>query len=102
MKNIFITTSAATTFGIIDNGVMILAGDRIDIVLSNYFDTMTSAGIGNALSDMLGVLAGGLVLTTLQKFFKTEINPTTMQEFFAIGIGCMIPVLFWGVFQLIN
>ena len=101
MKNIFITTSAATTFGIIDNGIMILAGDQIDTILSCYFDAMTSAGIGNAISDMLGVLASGIVLTMLQKIFKAKIAPSTFQEFIAIGIGCMIPVIIWAGFQLI-
>lgn len=100
MHRVFISSSAAFTFGLIDNGVMILAGDQIDQFLSKWFDAMTSAGIGNTISDLIGVLAGGIVLMSLQKFFKTEIAPTTLQEFIGIGIGCLIPVLIWGAMQL--
>ena len=48
-------------FGFVDNAVMILAGDYIDLTLgvSLGISTLAAAGLGNLISDVLGVGLGG-------------------------------------------
>jgi len=50
-------------FGFMDNLVMILTGDAIDVTLGVrlHLSTMAAAGLGNAISDVLGVGLGGLI-----------------------------------------
>ena len=50
-------------FGIADNGIMILAGDYIDGTLGVKFglSTMAAAGIGNLISDVVGVSMGEVI-----------------------------------------
>ena len=50
-------------FGIMDNAIMILAGDMIDTSLGVAFgiSTMCAAAIGNIVSDVAGVMLGTVV-----------------------------------------
>ena len=53
-------------FGIMDNGIMVIAGSSIDEYISSFgYSTMLSAGIGNTFSDAIGVLSGSLVTVFL-------------------------------------
>ena len=102
LKFYLIGMSSSIVFGIIDNGVMILGGDAIDgyITESLGLDTMTSAGLGNTLSDAVGVLCGGAVLAFLSENLGAPSAPSTMQQFVGITIGCLIPVALRIIFQL--
>ena len=53
-------SSAFIIFGIIDNGVMVVSGSAIEQALGTTFglSTMASAGLGNTLSDIVGIVAG--------------------------------------------
>ncbi len=55
-------------FGFMDNLVMILAGDYFDstIAFRLGLTTMCAAGVGNVISDMLGVFAAGPIESTLR------------------------------------
>lgn len=92
-------------FGIVDNGVMILAGDAIDGTISATFglSTMASAGLGNTISDAIGVLMGSVIANFVYKTFgkveETDIGPKTfiMAETFGIILGCLVgmtPLIF--------
>lgn len=61
---VFLATFVGTfVFGFIDNFILVIAGDAIDQTISAQFglSTMFSAGLGNALSDAVGELAGGSI-----------------------------------------
>ena len=92
-------------FGIVDNGVMILAGDTIDKSISQTFgfSTMASAGLGNTISDAAGVLLGSIIASfvynTFGKVEESDIGPKMFMFAETIGIivGCLIgmtPLLF--------
>jgi len=92
-------------FGIVDNGVMILAGDTIDKTISaNFgFSTMASAGLGNTISDASGVLMGSVIANMVYNAFgKVEKEDIGKKMFIfaeTVGIifGCLIgmtPLLF--------
>jgi hypothetical protein len=96
---IFVGMLGSIIFGIMDNGIMILAGAEIDAYIRSLgLDTMTSAGIGNTISDGVGVAAGGTVMKILNNKFESINTPTTFQEFAGIIIGCLIPVIIYILF----
>jgi hypothetical protein len=93
----FIGMAGAFIFGVMDNGIMILAGGEIDSVIRNMgFDTMTAAGLGNTLSDGVGVLSGGAVMKILKKYFGASGDENLLQEFIGIVLGCMLPVFVYA------
>lgn len=59
-------------FGFVDNAIMLLAGDAIDASLGMKLgiSTLAAAGLGNLISDVLGIGAGEMieVLFTLHKW----------------------------------
>ena len=85
-------------FGIVDNGVMILAGDTIDKTISQTFgfSTMASAGLGNTISDAAGVLLGSIIGNFVYQVFgkveEKDIGPKMFMfaETCGIIIGCLI------------
>ena len=91
-------------FGIIDNGIMVLAGSALDEWLKGFgFSTMLAAGIGNTISDAVGVLSGSIVARMVWKSFgkvtETEIGDGVFLfgETLGIVVGCIIglfPLLF--------
>ena len=57
-------------FGFLDNAVMILAGDYIETSVGVMFNlsVLAAAGLGNTVSDLVGVLFGGYVESIADKF----------------------------------
>ena len=92
-------------FGFMDNFIMIVAGDQIDAALGATlgFSAMMCAGLGNALSDVVGVGTGGAIeaaagrlglpdpkLSTMQA--KSAVAKSTITAASAVGIalGCVL------------
>ena len=65
-------------FGIADNGIMILAGDYIDGTLGVKFglSTMAAAGIGNLISDVVGVSMGEVIETQPREAAQRRFSST--------------------------
>jgi len=64
LKEVFIASAIPfVAFGFFDNAIMILAGDLIDSTLcvTFCFSTMFAAAIGNTVSDVFGIVSGGVV-----------------------------------------
>lgn len=87
-------------FGIMDNGIMVLAGTSIDNFISSFgFSTMLSAGLGNTLSDAVGVLSGSMVARWVYlrwgEVNRDDIgaNVFLFGETFGIVLGCLIGLL---------
>lgn len=86
------------SFGFIDNFIMVIAGEVIDTYISGTFgfSTMASAGLGNAFSDVIGVMVQGTLTGFLVKVFKDTdesivprwLNITAGSV--GIGLGCVI------------
>ena len=99
-------------FGIIDNSVMLAAGDQIDLTLgvSLGISTLAAAGIGNMVSDVGGVWAGGVIermsaqlgiaapmLTRGEERHKRTKTAENLGSAFGVTLGCIIgmfPLLF--------
>jgi hypothetical protein len=99
-------------FGIMDNAVMIIAGEQIDLTVGVMFgiSTMAAAAIGNTISDVFGVMAGGWVETqaarvgiaapqlTRAQMGMPEVKRAEMWgNTFGVVLGCVIgmfPLLF--------
>lgn len=100
----FSVASAFIIFGIIDNGVMVLSGSAIENYLGHLFgiSTMASAGLGNTLSDIVGIVCGRYIEKIIFKYVKKEEGELTRFQIIfseAVGItfGCLIgmsPLLF--------
>lgn len=69
-------------FGFMDNIVMITAGSYVDATLGVTLgvSTLTAAALGNAVSDVSGVLFGGVVERTLSKFKYAVPPPLTESQ----------------------
>jgi putative methionine-R-sulfoxide reductase with GAF domain len=99
-------------FGIIDNAVMLVAGDYIDMTLgvSLGISTLAAAGLGNLLSDVGGVWAGGVIergstsigvtapmLTRAEENHQRTKSTENLGSAFGVSVGCligMLPLLF--------
>jgi hypothetical protein len=92
-------------FGFVDNFILVIAGDMIDNTISSTFgfSTMFSAGLGNTLSDAIGVLLGSIMARLVYNLFgevtKDDIGNKTFlaAEVIGIIIGClagMTPLVF--------
>ena len=92
-------------FGFMDNFVMILAGDFIDATFAFKLglSTMCAAGVGNVLSDMLGVITAGPIESTLRNLDiqGPNLSPRQMKmtsvlsakylgSAVGVGIGCIV------------
>ena len=96
--------SAFIIFGIIDNGVMVVSGSAIEKNLGLMFglSTMASAGLGNTLSDIVGIVCGRYIEKILFKNLNKENSDLTqfqviISEAVGITLGCligMLPLLF--------
>jgi len=101
-----LTVSVAfIVFGLVDNGIMILAGTAIENVIGAYFgiSTMASAALGNTISDAIGIATGRWIEHELHKGIPVveKGDLTKKQIIFAetvgIIVGCllgMLPLLF--------
>ena len=99
-------------FGIADNAIMIVAGDRIDATLGVRFgfSTLAAAGLGNLLSDVCGISLGEVIegwcvrlgleapqLTAEQAAMRSTRMLKWGAGALGISIGClvgMLPLLF--------
>jgi len=69
-------------FGFMDNVVMITAGSYVDATLGVTLgvSTLTAAALGNAVSDVSGVLFGGVLERTLSRFKYATPPPLTTSQ----------------------
>lgn len=99
-------------FGFLDNFIMILSGAEIEAFfgLSLGLSAMAAAGLGNTLSDIIGIQAGGVIEAMSDKMGMKDPNLTKEQlkskfiriltmiaSMLGITIGCllgMFPLLF--------
>jgi CRP-like cAMP-binding protein len=98
-------------FGFADNFIMIIAGDQIDATLGIRFglSTLAAAGLGNLISDVIGLSLQDVIESKTSRFFKapplTEVQLELPRTRFVkvsansigISIGCllgMVPLLF--------
>ncbi|KAL3800654.1 hypothetical protein HJC23_006116 [Cyclotella cryptica] len=60
-------------FGIMDNGILILAGEAIDttVGITLGISTMCAAAIGNIISDICGVAFGTIIEDTIARFSQS-------------------------------
>lgn len=99
-RSFFSVMVGMVVFGIMDNGIMVLAGSSIDGYISALgFSTMLSAGLGNTLSDAIGVLSGSLVARWVWKSFGKVTEEDIGDGWFLFGetlgiiVGCLIGLL---------
>ena len=99
-------------FGFLDNVIMIISGSEIESYfgLSLGISAMAAAGLGNTLSDIVGIQAGGMVEALAEKmgvedpdFTKEQLKSklirmlTMLASMIGITVGCllgMFPLLF--------
>ncbi|XP_011182157.1 uncharacterized protein LOC105212087 isoform X1 [Zeugodacus cucurbitae] len=99
-------------FGFLDNFVMIVAGDSIESIFGAFMciSTMAAAGLGNTVSDILGIGSAYYVergcemmgfrlpdLTPVQMEMKSSRHSANLGRIVGITIGCllgMVPLLF--------
>jgi len=99
-------------FGFLDNVVMIVAGDYIDSTLGVAFNisVLAAAGLGNTLSDVVGIFFGGYIELVADRMGLPKPNFTAAEadhmnarvaknggQAFGIVFGCllgMFPLLF--------
>ena len=93
------------TFGFIDNFILVIAGEAIDQTIAQTwgFSSMMSAGIGNTISDFVGVISGSFMAALIYKLFgkveESEHSQAMILTSQSIGIvlGCLaglIPLAF--------
>lgn len=100
MKNILtklkifsVGCSFMLVFGIIDNLGLFIGMDAIEEYIQSLgYNSLIAAGIGNAFSDAIGAIFGGIIASYLYKTLKLKGMGTTMQQLVGVVIGCMIPV----------
>lgn len=82
-------------FGIIDNLGLFIGMDAIEnYIINKGYTSLIAAGIGNAFSDFIGALVGGIVATSLYKILDIKSEDVTItQQAIGVTIGCMIPVI---------
>jgi hypothetical protein len=114
MKALFlVNTLPFVGFGVLDNMIMILAGEYIDTTLGIYLgiSTMAAAALGNTISDVAGVGLSHYVEFLVQKFgiktpaLTSEQLHTARVRYtanfgraFGLVVGCLIgmfPLLFF-------
>ena len=101
LKRLVSVTIAFIVFGFIDNFLMIMFGDQIDaaFVSIGISNTLLAAGLGNTLSDAVGIMSGRWV----EKLVHMKLPPvedgelTKFQiisaETIGIIVGCLIGLL---------
>jgi len=103
LKRMLSIGAAFIVFGIIDNGVMIIAGSAIDHKLGEIFkiSTMASAGLGNTFSDIIGICCGRYIEKIVHRILPKEEDLPHFKVIFAeaVGITCgcllgMLPLYF--------
>eukprot|EP00928_Gymnodinium_smaydae_P043537 TRINITY_DN29149_c0_g1_i1.p1 TRINITY_DN29149_c0_g1~~TRINITY_DN29149_c0_g1_i1.p1 ORF type:complete len:955 (-),score=120.26 TRINITY_DN29149_c0_g1_i1:245-3109(-) len=83
LKQLFVASAIPFVgFGFFDNFVMIVAGDFIDstMCVTFCFSTMAAAAVGNTVSDVVGIYAGGVVEQAADKMGIREPPLTSDQR----------------------
>ena len=95
LKLFLVGCSFMIVFGIIDNAGLFVGMDFIEsYVIAAGYTPMIAAGIGNAFSDVIGALFGGIISGFLSKLLKIDKDSiTTAHQVIGVTIGCMIPVV---------
>ena len=84
-------------FGIIDNLFLIIGMDSLSAILPNI-DATINGGIGNTISDAVGVILGASISRVVSKLLKINEDETTfMQQLVGITIGCLIPIVIYAL-----
>ena len=101
MNRIISVMIAFIIFGFIDNFLMIVFGERIDAAFLSMgvTNTLLAAGLGNTLSDAVGIMSGRWV----EKVVHMRLPPpedsdltklqTVSAETIGIVVGCLIGLL---------
>lgn len=104
----FVNSVPFIAFGCLDNAIMIVAGDYIEMFLSNKFpvSTMAAAALGNTVSDVIGIGSTNWVENISEKIgfkapklseaqLKMRITRTAvnMGRVVGITIGCLLGML---------
>lgn len=99
-RSFFSVMVGMVVFGIMDNGIMVLAGSAIDDYIKTFgFSTMLAAGIGNTFSDAVGVLSGSIVARMVWKSFGKVTEEDIGDGLFLFGetlgiiVGCIIGLI---------
>ena len=104
VKRVLSITVAFIVFGFIDNFLMVIFGNEIDaaFISIGVTNTMLAAGLGNTLSDAVGILSGRWV----EKLVHIRLpipddgmlskNQIIAAETFGVVVGCLI-----GLFPLL-
>ena len=86
-------TTFMVVFGIIDNLFLILGMEWLELIIPNINATV-NGGIGNTISDAIGVVFGVAISTTVSKLLNVKEEATTFsQQLIGIIIGCLIPII---------
>ena len=97
LKRMLTVSVAFIVFGLVDNGIMILAGSAIDTYIGAAFglSTMASAALGNTFSDAVGIATGRWTEHVLHRAIpvvqKGEL--TKRQIIFAETVGIIVGCL---------
>jgi len=113
MGKLFVATAIPMVgFGFMDNAVMIICGEFIEIKLGAALcvTTLAAAGIGNLISDIVGLGTGGIIeagaanlgfasppMTIAQQASRVATTTRQMGSVLGLGFGCtigMFPLLF--------
>jgi len=106
VKRMLAVSIAFLVFGIMDNGIMIIAGDLIDgyIGVALGVSALFSAGLGNAISDAVGMISGRTIESWLNQKLPLKHSAKQLKtyqivfaETIGIIIGCLIglaPLMF--------
>lgn len=89
-------------FGFVDNAIMVVAGDNIDKMIGSAgFSVLFSAGLGNTISDVSGILIGRYVAESLSGRLPSPEGLSKpyliTAEALGITLGCLLgltPLLF--------
>ncbi|XP_030377327.1 transmembrane protein 65-like isoform X2 [Scaptodrosophila lebanonensis] len=101
----FVNAVPFIVFGFLDNFIMIVAGEYIDYYLGHFItlSTMAAAGLGNTISDVLGISMATYVengcqiiglrppkLTPAQFELKSSRRASSWGRIIGITIGCLL------------
>ncbi|XP_037807487.1 uncharacterized protein LOC119600955 [Lucilia sericata] len=111
-KIFFVNAVPFVGFGFLDNFTMIIAGDYIEHIFGTFMciSTMAAAGLGNTISDVLGIGSAYYVergceylglkppdLTPIQMEMKSSRRAANYGRIIGITVGCLVgmfPLLF--------
>jgi hypothetical protein len=102
MKHIKPFVAGATfmlMFGIIDNLFLILGMAWLEKLLPTI-DPIVNGGIGNTISDAVGVIAGASISSLIARWLQIKEDDTTFtQQLIGIIIGCLLPIVGYLIYM---